>query len=134
MGARGLKTKIAINITLSLFIGMFSINLVTMMTAQRNLIRAEISKGQTIARVLGDHLLIDLFAEDGSALGAKAKLAQTLDEAGVECFLLLGQNPQQISFGVKRCAPQDELVDITQQAFASGQGSVNFMGSTFGFF
>ena len=134
MSARGLKAKIAINITLSLFIGMFSINLVTMMTAQRNLIRAEISKGQTIARVLGDHLLIDLFAEDGSAPGAKAKLAQTLDEAGVECFLLLGQNPQQISFGVKRCAPQDELADITQQAFASGQGSVNFMGSTFGFF
>ena len=58
MSARGLKAKIAINITLSLFIGMFSINLVTMMTAQRNLIRAEISKGQTIARVLGDHLLI----------------------------------------------------------------------------
>ena len=134
MSARGLKAKIAINITLSLFIGMFSINLVTMMTAQRNLIRAEISKGQTIARVLGDHFLIDLFAEDGSAAFAKAKLGETLDEAGVECFLLLGQHPQQISFGVKRCAPQDELVDLTQQAFASGQGSVNFMGSTFGFF
>jgi two-component system NtrC family sensor kinase len=134
MGARGLKTKIAINITLSLLIGMFSINLVTMMTAQRNLIRAEISKGQTISRVLSDHLLLNLFAEDGSAPFAKAKLSETLDEAGVECFLLLGGNPQQISFGVKRCTPQDELVDITQQAFVRGQGSVNFMGSTFGFF
>jgi len=134
MGTRGLKAKIAINITLSLFIGMFSINLVTMMTAQRNLIRAEISKGQTIARVLGDHLLLDLFAEDGGAPFAQAKLAETLDEAGVECFLLMGRNTQQISFGVQRCAPQDALVDITQQAFASGQGSVNFMGSTFGFF
>jgi two-component system NtrC family sensor kinase len=134
MGARGLKTKIAINITLSLLIGMFSINLVTMMTAQHNLIRAEISKGQTISRVLGDHLLPSLLAEDGSAPFAKARLAGTLHEGGVECLLLLGRNPQQSSFGDKRCASQRELVDITQQAFASGQGSVNFMGSTFGLF
>lgn len=134
MGARGLKTKIAINITVYLFIGMFSINIVTMMTAQHNLIRAEISKGQTISHVLGDHLLLNLFADDGRAPFAQAKLADTLNDAGVECFLLLGVNPQQVGFGIKRCGLQDELADITQQAFTSGQGSVNFLGSTFGFF
>ena len=52
MGARGLKTKIAINITVFLFIGMFSIDVVTMLTAQRNLVRNEITKGQTIVRIL----------------------------------------------------------------------------------
>ena len=39
MGARGLKTKIAVNITVFLLLGMVSIDIVTMLTAQRNLVR-----------------------------------------------------------------------------------------------
>jgi len=42
MSVRGLRTKIAINIAILLFLGMFLINLVTMVTAKRDLIRSEV--------------------------------------------------------------------------------------------
>ena len=64
MAARGLKTKIAINITSFLLLGMLSIDLVTMMTAQRNLIRAETAKGKAVAKLLGDYLLAHPIWED----------------------------------------------------------------------
>lgn len=135
MAARGLKTKIAINITSFLLLGMLSIDLVTMMTAQRNLIRAETAKGKAVAKLLGDYLLAHPIWEDfPQQADAKAHLSRTLAEAGVTCFFLLGRNQQQIGFGASRCGAPEEILAITQKALSSGLDSVVFSGSTFGFF
>jgi len=49
MGARGLKTKISLNITVFLLIGMISIDVVTMLTAQRNLVRNELPRARPLS-------------------------------------------------------------------------------------
>jgi len=135
MAARGLKTKIAINITMFLLLGMLSIDLVTMMTAQRNLIRAEMAKGRTVAKLLGDYLVVHPVWEDlPQQADAKAHLGRTLAEAGVSCFFLLGRNQQQVGFGSSHCGSPDEILAITQKALSSGLESISFSGSTFGFF
>jgi signal transduction histidine kinase len=135
MAARGLKTKIAFNITIFLLLGMLSIDLVTMMTAQRNLIRAEMAKGKAVAKLLGDYLLVHPIWEDlPKQADARAHLGRTLAEAGVTCFFLLGRNQQQISFGASRCAPAEDILALVQRTLSSGLDSALFMGSTFGFF
>jgi signal transduction histidine kinase len=135
MAARGLKTKIAINITLFLLLGMVSIDLVTMMTAQRNLVRAEIAKGKAVSRLLGDYLLVHAIWEDlPKHPGSRAHLGATLEEAGVTCFFLLAREQQQIGFGTSHCGNSDEILALTQRAVSGGQENIHFIGSTFGLF
>ena len=50
--ARGLKTKIAFNIAILFFVAMLFINVVTVMTTQRDFIRKEASKGYFIISLL----------------------------------------------------------------------------------
>jgi two-component system NtrC family sensor kinase len=135
VAARGLKTKIAINITMFLLLGMLSIDLVTMMTAQRNLIRAETAKGKAVARLIGDYLRTHPIWEDFSQQAdAKAHLGRTLAEAGASCFFLLNRNQQQMSFGAGLCGSPEEILANLQKTLTSGSDNVFFTGSTFGFF
>jgi len=135
MGARGLKAKITINFTLLLLVGMVSIDLVTMMTAQRNLIRSEVSKGKAIARLVAGFLIAQPTWEDFlQSSDTRAQLGFALDEAGASCLVLLGRNQQQLGFGISRCTLQEEVAALAQQAYSTGEESVHFIGSTFGFF
>ncbi len=135
MGARGLKAKITINFTLLLLVGMVSIDLVTMMTAQRNLIRSEVSKGKGIARLVAGYLIAQPTWEDFlQSSDTRAQLGFALDEAGASCLVLLGRNQQQLGFGISRCTLQEEVAALAQQAYSTGEESVHFIGSTFGFF
>jgi signal transduction histidine kinase len=133
MGVRGLKAKIAINFTLLLLLGMVSIDLVTMMTAQRNLIRSEVSKGKSVARMVSEYLLANPIWEDFTQFSdSRAQLGFALDEAGAACLVLLGRNQQQLGFGVSRCALQEDIAALAQQAFSTGAESVHLIGNTFG--
>jgi signal transduction histidine kinase len=135
MGARGLKAKITISFTLLLLVGMVSIDLVTMMTAQRNLIRSEVSKGKAIARLVAGYLIAQPTWEDFlQSSDTRAQLGFALDEAGASCLVLLGRNQQQLGFGISRCTLQEEVAALAQQAYSTGEESVHFIGSTFGFF
>ncbi len=135
MGTRGLKTKIAVSITLFMLLGMFSIDFVTMMTAQSALIRSEVVKGQTVARLLGDYLLTHTVWEDDDVPGSgRAELGEALDESGAVSFLMLDRIQRQFGFGLDRTKAQEELFKITRQAFTEIQPGVQFIGNTFGLF
>lgn len=134
VGTRGLKTKIAISITLLLLLGMFSIDFVTMMTAQSNLVRSEVAKGQTIARLMGDYLLTHPVWGGDVPAATRAKLAEALDESGAVSFLMLDRHQRTFSFGVHRSAEAEELLEITRQTIIQGHRCVQFTGSTFGLF
>jgi hypothetical protein len=60
---RGLKTKIAFNIAILFFVAMLLINIITVMTAQRDIIRKEVSKGQFILSTVKADLLNSLKLE-----------------------------------------------------------------------
>jgi two-component system, NtrC family, sensor kinase len=135
MAARGLKTKIAINITLFLLLGMVAIDFVTLMTAQRNLIRAEIEKGKAVSRLLGDYLIVHAMWDDLPQYpGSRAHLGAALEDAGVACFFLQAREHRQMGFGASQCSNAEEIVALTQKAVASDAESIHFTGSTFGLF
>jgi signal transduction histidine kinase len=135
MGARGLKAKITINFILLLLLGMVSIDLVTMMTAQQNLVRAEVSKGRALAKLVAGYLIaLPIWEDFHQPADIRAQLGVALDEAGAACLLLLGRNQQQIGFGINRCALQEEITALALQAYSTEADSLHFIGSTFGLF
>ena len=135
MGMRGLKAKIAISITLFLLLGMFSIDLVTMMTAQNTLIRSEVAKGKSIAWVVADLLAAHpLWADEDLPAASRSKIRAALEESGALSLLLIDRSERQFSFGDHRLLAGDELTEVTRRALDAGERSVYFTGSTFGLF
>jgi len=135
MGARALKTKITLNLALLLLLGMVSIDLVTMVTAQRNLIRSEVLKGKAVSSIVASYLIEHTTWESLPLLSElRTNLRSALNEAGASCLILLGRNQRRISFGMNRCAPEEAIAALAEQALSSGSDSVQFIGNTFGFF
>jgi signal transduction histidine kinase len=135
MGARGLKTKITLNLALLLLLGMMSIDLVTMVTAQRNLIRSEITKGKAVSGLIAGYLVEHAVWETVPPIPEfRNQVGVALHEAGASCLILLDRNQRRISFGLNRCAPEEAIAAYAGQALVSGVESVQFIGNTFGFF
>jgi signal transduction histidine kinase len=134
MAARALKTKITLNLTMLLLLGMASIYLVTMVTAQRNLMRLEVSKARAIAGLLSSHLSEGAIGDTmPPPLELRTKFAVTLKEAGADCLILLDRDGQRTSFSVGRCAPEETISAFIEQAMSTATEGVHFIGSTFGF-
>lgn len=135
MGMRGLRAKIAISITLFLLLGMFSINLVTMMTAQNTLMRSEAAKGQSIAWIMGDFLSSHpLWVDDDLRAESRPKIWAALEASGALSFLMIDRQNRQFSFGDHHQLAAEELVEVTRQAMNDAERRVHFTGSTFGLF
>jgi len=135
MGARALKTKITLNLALLLLLGMVSIDLVTMVTAQRNLIRSEITKGKAVSGLIAGYLIEHAAWEHVPPISEfRNQVGLALNEAGASCLVLVDRNRRRISFGLNRSAPEDTIAAFTEQALADGMARVQFTGSTFGFF
>lgn len=134
MAARALKTKITLNLALLLMLGMVSIYLVTMVTAQHNLIRSEVAKAKAVAGLLSPYLSEHSAWEvmpPSSELRTKAGI--TLKQSGASCLTLIAPNQQSISFGESRCAPEETISVYTKQAMGNSTENVHFIGTTFGF-
>ena len=97
MFARGLKTKIAFNIAILFFVAMLLINIVTVMTTQRDFIRKEASNGYFVISLLEADLFKSLnFDNDPGIHNSRAQVNSILAEAGIVGALLLGSNNQRI--------------------------------------
>ncbi len=135
MFARGLKAKMAVNIVVLLFVGMILIDLVIVITTQRDLIRAEISKGDMVLSRLEDEALtIALWENIGSHPECKVKIGNLLSNAGVTCALIMGKDSGQLYFGKKNCTADNKLLKYTRQATLSGKKTTNYSGKGWGVF
>lgn len=135
MFIRGLKTKIAFNIAILFFVAMLLINIVTVITAQRDIIRREVSKGHFILSTLEANLLKSLNLEsDPSSAISRAEVNRLLTEAGVSSALVLGKHNERVSFRSSSKALQDELMKHCRKVMQSKKLEVNFFGSTWGVF
>ena len=132
---RGLKTKIAFNIAILFFVAMLLVNIVTVMTAQRDIIRKEVSKGQFILSTLNTGLLKSLkFETDPPATSSRAQIFRLLTEAGVSNALVLGKNNEQNFFGNTPQELKDELMKRSRKVMGSKMHEANFFGTTWGVF
>ena len=135
MFARGLKTKIAINIAILFFIAMLLINVVTVMAAKRDIIRKEASKGFFILSTLEEDLLMSLhFDQDPGANKSRAEVNRLFAEAGISSALVRGKNKEMIHFGTSAEPLQNELMRRSGQAMQSRKQATNFVGTTWGVF
>lgn len=135
MFARGLKTKIAINIAILFFIAMLLINIVTVITAKRDIIRKEASKGFFILSTLEEDLLMSLhFDQDPGANKSRAEVNRLFSEAGISSALVRGKNKEMIHFGTSAEPLQNELMRCSGQAMQSRKQITNFVGTTWGVF
>jgi two-component system NtrC family sensor kinase len=132
---RGLKTKIAFNIAILLFAAMLLVNIVTVMTAQRDIIRKEVSKGQYILSTVKTDLIKSLkFELDAPPTSSRANVFRLLTEAGVSNALVFGKNNEKILFGDMPKAMQEELMRCSRQVMHSKVQETNFFGTTWGVF
>jgi signal transduction histidine kinase len=132
---RGLKTKIAFNIAILLFVAMLLVNIVTVMTAQRDIIRKEVSKGQFLLSTVKTELIGSLkFELDRPSASSRAKVFRLLSEAGVSSALVLGKNNERILFGDMPKTLQEELMKRSRKAMQSKVEESNFFGTTWGVF
>jgi two-component system NtrC family sensor kinase len=132
---RGLKTKIAFNIAILFFVAMLLVNIVTVMTAQRDIIRKEVSKGRFIFSTVETDLIKSLkFETDPYPTSSRAQVFRLLTEAGVSHALVLSKNNERILFGNMPGALQDELMKHSRKAIRSKMHETNFFGTTWGVF
>ncbi len=100
------------NIVILLFVGMVLIDLVIVITTQRDLIRAEISKGDMVLSRLEDDALATVLWENiGSHSECKVKIGNILSEADVSCALIMGKDQGKLYFGGNKCTTDNELLE-----------------------
>jgi signal transduction histidine kinase len=135
MFARGLKAKMATNIVILLVVAMILINLVVVVTVQRDLIQAEVTKGEMILTRLEEHVLpVALWEDMGSHFDSKAKIRKILDEAGIHCALIMGKNHGRLFFGENLATHDEDLANYTRQAMLSGEKTMHFSGRVWAVF
>ena len=135
MFIRGLKTKIAFNIAILLFVAMLLVNIVTVMIAQRDIIRKEVSKGQFILLTVKADLIRSLkFELERSPTASRANVFRLLTEAGVTSALVSGRNNEKILFGDLPKTLQEELMKRNRKVMRTKVQETNFFGTTWGVF
>ena len=135
MFARGLKTKIAINIAILFFVAMLLINVVTVMTAKRAIIRKEASRGLFILSTLEEDLLMSLhFDRVPDANKSRAEVSRLFTEAGITNALVKSKNNGKIHFGTSAAVLQNEIIRNCSQAMQSRKQTTKFVGTTWGVF
>ena len=135
MFIRGLRTKIAFNLAILFFVAMLLINAVTVMTAKRDIIRKEASKGHFVLSTLEADLLKSLkFGTDSMPNSSRAQVFRLLTEAGVSNALILGKNNDAIYFGNTSKSLKDELMKRCRKVMQSEKQETSFFGTTWGIF
>jgi two-component system NtrC family sensor kinase len=132
---RGLKTKIAFNIAILFFVAMLLINIVTVMTAQRDIVRKEVSRGQFILATLETDLIKSLSLDsDSSPSISRAEVNRLLSAAGASGALVLAKYNERFFFGNSPKAMQDELIKRCRKVMRSKNQEASFFGTTWGVF
>ncbi|MBT8374726.1 MAG: hypothetical protein KJN80_07435 [Deltaproteobacteria bacterium] len=132
---RGLKSNIAINIGIILLVGMLLIGFVTMMTAQRDMVRSEILRGNLLISSFNENL-INYSVQNNQTRPShfKSSLDKMLHKAGFSCALIMDNHNKQIYFGGSNCDLKDELIELTRQALKTGEKTTRFFGTVWGVF
>lgn len=132
---RGLKTKIALNIAILFFVAMLLINIVAMMTAKRDIMRNEVSRGHFMVATLSADLLdiLNLGARSTPQL-SRAQVFGLLAEGGASGAILVGKNKERVAYGQISAALQNELLKHARGAMQSQERTTHFFGATWGVF
>lgn len=135
MFVRGLRTKIAITIASLLFVGMFLIDLVTLVTLRRELIHSEVLKANALVALLEDKLGSSLL-DVGENFDSKSRslITRMIDDSQISDALVVGSDGEQIYRGPSSLDSSHQLALLTKKAILSGSKITHFTGTSWGIF
>lgn len=129
---RGLKSNILTNIAVLLLMGMFLINFVMVMTVKRDMLRAEITKGQFLLSVIENNL----FASSHPALKSNSvyQIDLLVRRPDFSCTVVLDHQGKIIYSGGESYELADEAIAATRESIHKGRQTIKFSGKTWGVF
>ncbi len=135
MFAHGLKTNIAIHLTVLLVLAMLLLDFVMVITARRDLLGSEISRGYTF--ISGMEANIMFFPEPDNITSNsdfKDDFSKRLKNAEFSCAVVMDAKKNRVQFYGENCTLQDEIETLARQTIRSGDKATRFFGSTWGVF
>ncbi len=135
MFVRRLRTKIAVNLAVLLLLAMVLIDLVSMVTIRRELIRSEVSKANLLLSVLENDLASVPVGTIGTVDSeSKSLLIKMINDSQIANALHIGPSGEKVYLGEHSEISEKELVAYTKQALTNGQKTNHFFGTTWGIF
>ena len=135
MFVRRLRTKIAMNLAMLLLLAMVLIDLVSMVTVRRELIRSEVSKANLLLAFLKGDLPNTAAGNTGTdALKLESLLIKMINDSQIASALLMGASGEKVYLGRQSEISENELVAYTKQAISSEKKTNRFFGATWGIF
>lgn len=135
MFVRRLKTKIAISLAILLLLAMTLIDLVSIVTVRRELIRSEISRANLLMTILTDDLLRTSEEKSGTiVLIAESPILKMINGSQIESALLMRADKDQLYLGRQSEISRNEVLAYTKQAMFKGEKSNHVSGNTWGMF
>lgn len=135
MFIRGLKTKIAINLAVLLLLAMVLIDLVTIVTVKRELVRSEIDKAGLLLKSIEHSLLSGTLQYRGqSILSPGSIMGKILGYPQLAAVMILDSRGEQILLHQTPDAAADGLHRMTQQSISTGKQKTHVSGTIRGLF
>ncbi len=132
MAFHGIKTNIAVNLAILLAVAMLLSDIIMVITAQRDLVQSEISKGNLIISEFESNLLKS--DDDASVLlpGYKERLDRLLKTAGFSCAVVQDKNSDILYSSESGCLLLDDVRALIKQSVKYSKKITRFTGTAWG--
>ena len=135
MFVRRLRTKIAINLAMLLLLAMVLIDLVSMVTIRRELIRSEVSRADLLLAFLQENLpSTSAGSGERSGLEPESLLNKMINDSQIASALFIKPGGEKVYLEPQSELSEKELVAYTKQALSTGKKTNHFFGTTWGIF
>ncbi|MFH1976861.1 MAG: ATP-binding protein [Pseudomonadota bacterium] len=135
MAFHGIKTNIAIKIAILLAVAMLLVDIIMVITAQRDYVQSAISKGYLLAYDIEKHLIKKL---DSGILILQPdysdKLDVILNMAGFSCAIIQDRYSNMLYPASPDCPMSDEIRIIVEESIESSRKMTRFTGTAWGVF
>jgi signal transduction histidine kinase len=130
--ARGLRSNISITVAVLLFLGMVLINLVTILTVQRDMLRTEIGRWELLLSALDAQFSAAAQLAPPTAPDSAIRLIE--QQPDVECLTVLDHLGRPVYSGAAVCPTRELLVAHVRESLQQGRKTTRFVGKTWGVF
>ena len=135
MFVRRLRTKIAINLAMLLLLAMVLIDLVSMITIRRELIRSEVSRADLLLAFLQENQPNSSAGTgERSGLEPESLLNKMINDSQIASALFMKPGGEKVYLGRQSEISEKELVSYTKKALTTGEKANHFFGTTWGIF
>jgi two-component system NtrC family sensor kinase len=129
----GLKTNIAIHLSVLLLLAMILLDFVMIITARRDLLKSEISRGYIfISGIQANTMFFPESDNIAASSDFQNDFGRLLKDVGFSCAIIMDAKKNRVYFHGENCILKDEIDRLARETIRSGDKTFNFFGSTWG--